>query len=400
MPIVLPRHVDARRSWSSHLGEAVQVGTAAARDAAPPHAAASLDGPDEAGLNEEMTFLTNQDLLRCPVDATPLTWDPSARRLEGEAGCHSFPIQSGIPCLFAPNQWPTDRTDVTDIVQKFYEQTPFPNYDGLDSRDSLRRKARERVVARLLDEQIPHTASVLEVGCGTGQLTNFLGMGFGRTAIGADLCMNSLKLAKGFRDRFSINNAYFMQINLFRPPFRTASFDVVISNGVLHHTSDCAGAFRSIAPLVKPGGIIIIGLYNWLGRLPTLWRRWLIDKFGETGALLDHRLRGKGDRRDQLCPGTNPPASEEIGAAGHPRWPRGATLATATGRLAAAVRHTGGGADHIADQPHRQCGGVDSARPGESRATVAGGSGIPSQPDEHAGQNRLLSGKSLGVHRR
>jgi SAM-dependent methyltransferase len=86
-----------------------------------------------------------------------------------------------------------------------------------------------------------------------------------------------------------------MQMNLFRPPFRAESFDVVVSNGVLHHTSDCAAAFRSIAPLVKPGGIIIIGLYNWLGRLPTLWRRWLIDRFGETGALLDYRLRDKGE---------------------------------------------------------------------------------------------------------
>src|ERR1700674_1918841 len=277
---------------NSHLSAAAQSRdrAAALREATPPNALSQL--------NDEMRFLTNRDLLRCPVDNAPLTWNPLAERLEGKGGkgsCHSFPVQSGIPCLFAPNQWPTDRTDVTDIVQKFYEQTPFPNYDGLDSRDSLRRKARDGVVARLLDEQISHTASVLEVGCGTGQLTNFLGMGWGRTAVGADLCMNSLRLAKSFRDRFSINNAYFMQMNLFRPPFRAERFDVVVSNGVLHHTSDCAAAFRSIAPLVKPGGIIIIGLYNWLGRLPTLWRRWLIDRFGETGALLDYRLRDNAE---------------------------------------------------------------------------------------------------------
>jgi SAM-dependent methyltransferase len=267
----------------------------ALRDVAPSHLPTSLAGPSEDRLNEEMQLLAGRDLLRCPVDAVPLIWNPLAARLEGKDGCHVFPVQSGIPCLFAPNEWPANQTDVTDIVQQFYEQTPFPNYDGLDSRDSLRRKARDGVLARLLDEQISHTASVLEVGCGTGQLTNFLGMGWGRTAIGADLCMNSLKLAKGFRDRFSINNAYFMQINLFRPPFKPQSFDVVVSNGVLHHTSDCAGAFRSIAPLVKPGGIIIIGLYNWLGRLPTLWRRWLIDRFGEASALLDHRLRERGE---------------------------------------------------------------------------------------------------------
>jgi SAM-dependent methyltransferase len=128
-------------------------------------------------------------------------------------------------------------------------------------------------------------------------MSNFLGMGWGRTVIGTDLCMNSLKLAKGFRDRFSINNAHFAQINLFKPPFPEASFDVVLSNGVLHHTSDCAGAFRSIAPLVKPGGFIIVGLYNWLGRLPTLWRRWLIETCGQFAGFLDHRLR---DQRETL----------------------------------------------------------------------------------------------------
>jgi SAM-dependent methyltransferase len=251
---------------------------------------ASLDS-----ASTEPSFLAIQDLLQCPVEGSPLAWDQSAAQLKDIGGAHSYGVQSGIPCLFAPNTWPEGKADVTDIVKEFYEETPFPNYDGLDTRDSLRGKAREGVFARLLDEQIPHDAKVLEVGCGTGQMTNFLGMGWGRTCVGADLCMNSLRLAKGFGDRFSINNAYFIQINLFRPPLKPAGFDVVISNGVLHHTSDCAGAFQSIAPLVRPGGFIIIGLYNWLGRLPTLWRRRLIEKFGEGGALLDHRLRGKGE---------------------------------------------------------------------------------------------------------
>ena len=133
---------------------------------------------------------------------------------------------------------------------------------------------------------------VLEVGCGTGQLTNFLGMNWRRRVIGADLCMNSLRLGKGFRDRFAIVNAAFVQINLFRPPFADASMDVVISNGVLHHTSDPEGGFRAIAAKLKPGGYILIGLYNWLGRLPTLWRRRLIEVFGDRMAALDSRLRG------------------------------------------------------------------------------------------------------------
>src|SRR5262249_23726967 len=147
----------------------------ALRDVAPSLAATSLAEPGDDRLNAEMKLLACLDLLRCPIDAVPLTWNPSTTRLEGKGGCHVFPVRSGIPRLFAPNEWPANRSDVTDIVQQFYEQTPFPNYDGLDSRDSLRRKARDGVLARLLDEQISHTASILEVGCGTGQLTNFLG---------------------------------------------------------------------------------------------------------------------------------------------------------------------------------------------------------------------------------
>ena len=262
-------------------------GTAGADQCAPQAPVGRL-GADEP---YRPSFLGVLPLLRCPVDHDRLTWDPQARRLA--CGMHAYPVEAGIPCLFTANEWSADRRDVTDIVKAFYEETPFPNYDGLDTRDSLRRKTTESVFGRLLDEQLPAGAAILEVGCGTGQMTNFLGMGHGRTVIGGDVCLNSLRLANGFRDRFSINNAHFVQINLFRPPFEENSIDVVISNGVLHHTSDCAGAFHSIARLVKPGGIIIIGLYNWIGRLPTLWRRWLIDRLGPSASFLGYRARDK-----------------------------------------------------------------------------------------------------------
>ena len=230
-------------------------------------------------------------MLRCPVDLKPLQWESDRTALVSSDRLRRYPVVDGIPCLFAPNEWPQGRSDVTDMVKAFYEETPFPNYDDLDRRESLRVKAQRGVFARLLDQQLPRGALVLEAGCGTGQLSNFLGMGWGRTVIGADLCLNSLRLAKGFRDRCSIENAHFIQMNLFRPPFADGTFDLVISNGVLHHTSDPKGGLRAIAQKLKPGGYIIIGLYNWLGRLPTLWRRKLIETFGEGWSKLDPRLR-------------------------------------------------------------------------------------------------------------
>jgi SAM-dependent methyltransferase len=202
-------------------------------------------------------------------------------------------VTDGIPNFFVPTEHSAGSTleDVTETVKAFYEETPFPNYDGCDSRESLAAKARRGIFASLLDEQLPRGALVFEVGCGTGQLSNFLGMSWERKVFAGDLCRNSLRLAKGFADRYAIRNVAFLQMNLFRPPFRDGSFDVVISNGVLHHTGDCKGAFRSILAKVKPGGLILIGLYNYYARLPTLWKARAFRTIGPKLYFLDPRLR-------------------------------------------------------------------------------------------------------------
>ena len=182
--------------------------------------------------------------------------------------------------------WPHERTagDVTDIVKKFYEEHPFPDYDDADSVGSLIAKSRRGLYARLLQEQIDFNTRILEIGCGTGQLSNFLGVGC-RTVIGTDLCMNSLRLAETFRRTHGLSRVRFMQMNLFRPVFRDAQFDVVLCNGVLHHTSDPEGGFRRIARLVKPGGYVVLGLYNRYGRL-------LLDLRRALFRLTNGRLKG------------------------------------------------------------------------------------------------------------
>ena len=231
------------------------------------------------------------DLLLCPRCAGKL--QDKGATFTCTSCSQTYPVTDEIPQLFVPNESRQGQIDVTDIVKDFYEETPFPNYDDLDSRDSLQIKARRGIFADLLDQQLPPNALVFEAGCGTGQLSNFLGMHWQRRVIGGDMCMNSLRLAKGFRDKFEIANADFLQMNLFRPPFAGGTFDIVISNGVLHHTADPAGAFRALAGKLKPGGIFIVGLYNSLGRLPTLWRRRIIEMFGDRMSILDGRLRGK-----------------------------------------------------------------------------------------------------------
>jgi len=65
----------------------------------------------------------------------------------------------------------------------------------------------------------------------------------------------------------------------------------VLCNGVLHHTSDPHGGFSALVPLVKPGGHIVIGLYNRYGRLATNARRAIFRATGNRAKWLDPYLR-------------------------------------------------------------------------------------------------------------
>ena len=143
-----------------------------------------------------------------------------------------------------------------------------------------------------MGDQIPFGAHILECGCGTGQLTNFLSVG-GRTVIGTDICMNSLRMANDFREANDLRRAHFCQMNLFRPSFKPQSFDLVISNGVLHHTSDPFLAFKSISKRVKQNGYILIGLYHKYGRLATDLRRVIFNITNDKLKFLDRRATNK-----------------------------------------------------------------------------------------------------------
>jgi len=215
-------------------------------------------------------FDRHPELYCCPACEGDLARTGDA--LSCTACGREYHVTDGIPGFFVPNEWVDSKEDVTERMRAFYEENPFPNYDEYDSAGTLLDKARRGRFARLLDDQVPYGARVLECGCGTGQLTNFLAIST-RTVIGTDICMNSLRLAEAFRAKNDLQRAHFHQMNLFRPCFRPGSFDLVISNGVLHHTSDPELGFRSISRLVRPGGYILVGLYHRYGRLATDIRR-------------------------------------------------------------------------------------------------------------------------------
>ena len=195
------------------------------------------------------------DLLRVPGadDRTTLTREAGGFR-DAASGA-AFPDRDGVPSLLAGVE-DDDATQVTGRIKAFYEEHPFPNYEGMQDFGDLVGRGRGNPFSAGLLRAIGYNKLILECGCGTGQLSQYLSLN-NNHVLGIDLSRSSLKLALDFKRRNEIARASFVQMNIFELGIKDAAFDVVISSGVLHHTKDARRAFASIVPKAKPGGVVV-----------------------------------------------------------------------------------------------------------------------------------------------
>jgi SAM-dependent methyltransferase len=202
-----------------------------------------------------------RDLLACPACTGELAADWTCSR------CHRrFEAHEGIPNLRLPDD------ERTEAVRRFYEHAPFPGYPTQESLHALHARAERSPFARLLHEAIPGDARIVEIGCGTGQMSLYLARA-DRLVIGADLTRGALLLGAAAARRFGLDGVRFVETDLRRPGLRAGAFDVVFSSGVLHHTPNPRAAFARLAQLARPGGTIVLGVYNAFARVPLRLRR-------------------------------------------------------------------------------------------------------------------------------
>lgn len=175
---------------------------------------------------------------------------------------------------------------ITDKMSSFYNEVKFPNYDDLENYSSLYDKGIKNAFTKRIDEELDYGIKVLELGCGTGQLSLFLGRA-NRQIFAVDISEGSLVIGENFRKDHDINNVFFMKMDVFDLKFNKNEFDFTISNGVLHHTKDARKAFKELVEVTKPGGLIVIGLYHKYGRFFTKVKQKIAKVLGSKIFLLD-----------------------------------------------------------------------------------------------------------------
>lgn len=106
---------------------------------------------------------------------------------------------------------------------------------------------------------------VLEAGCGAGRFTQ-LALETGAEVFSFDLS-SAVEAAQRNNERSP--NLTVVQASIYRIPFRKGSFDKIFCMGVLQHCPNVSGAFRSLLPFLRPGGEIVIDVYE-KARFPKL----------------------------------------------------------------------------------------------------------------------------------
>jgi arsenite methyltransferase len=104
---------------------------------------------------------------------------------------------------------------------------------------------------------------ILDAGCGAGFATSAWMNDSWNTAggewVGVDISA-AIDVAQERVGRFP--GTQFVQADILALPFRRESFDTIFSEGVLHHTPSTERAFRSLVPLLAPGGELMIYVYR------------------------------------------------------------------------------------------------------------------------------------------
>jgi len=138
-----------------------------------------------------------------------------------------------------------------------FEWTTFPR---LQLDDANRRESEETFRLKTgLEPGDVEGRTVLDAGCGMGRFSDVVARWGAQRVVGVDLSQSVEPAAMNLG---AYDSVAVLQADLRALPLEPASFDIVFSIGVLHHTPNTLESLTRLAQFVKPGGRLCVWVYS------------------------------------------------------------------------------------------------------------------------------------------
>lgn len=157
--------------------------------------------------------------------------------------------------------------DETSLVRGQYEDFPYPCWKALSNRQIVENWQAEEFSRKLEAHLTGAATSILIAGCGTGRDAAIHALRFPASSITAvDVSRTSLAYAAMKAKELGLENLTFVHGDILDLGRLGQAFDHICCTGVLHHMEDPLKGWGVLRDLLKPGGLMRIGLYSRAGR--------------------------------------------------------------------------------------------------------------------------------------
>jgi ubiquinone/menaquinone biosynthesis C-methylase UbiE len=133
----------------------------------------------------------------------------------------------------------------------------------------------QRARFRIIQEMVPETGLVLDIGCGSSRILQSL-----PHAVGMDTAMRKLRWLRA-------PGRMLLQGDMNRLPFRDGAFHTVVCSEVIEHVPREQVRLAELVRVLRPGGILVLGTPDYGRRL---WRflEWVYGKVFPGGYVKEH----------------------------------------------------------------------------------------------------------------
>ena len=149
------------------------------------------------------------------------------------------------------------------MEKTFYDRTPFEY--GYTSKEEIIENMNPNL-KKLIEES--DGKIITDIGCGCGRNLIYASK-YASRLIGVDLSKQSLEFAKNF---IQSDNLELVLGNNLDIPLDSDFSDLVVSDGVVHHTGDTVRSFNECIRVLKPNGLLYLAVYKKYRYYPFLYK--------------------------------------------------------------------------------------------------------------------------------